>query len=385
MIIGTGIFATFYGGNITYALFYLSLITPVVCYLYTFYVYLRLKMYQNIGKRTVVKGEVTDFNFQIANEDVIPYQNVKVDFYHDKSRILDSDEEKEYRLLPGEIQSVDTSICCKYMGEYYIGAKTVTITDFLYLFTITYSVISKMKVWVLPRIVSLSNVKMISINPDSKRSAHYLKNDEEQVDVEVRKYVPGDSKKMIHWKTSSKRQELYTRKSISIPKTGVILYMDLWKIEEDELSTVIIKDKIVESTLAIANYCVSRNIPCEIYYEQVGIKNELILNQYDLDDFYLGCPKFRFQAQKQIDEVIAESYNQAMYNASCNQCIVVTHDISDRLYKVVPQLLSCQSDCGIIFINKEMSKETNYIIKLLIETGADVSIVNLNDEIEDVL
>ena len=78
LIIGTGIYASFYGGNISYAFFYLCILIPIISFLYTLYVYKRFKLYQTIGSRIVVKGDWTDYAFTITNEDFITYRNIKV-------------------------------------------------------------------------------------------------------------------------------------------------------------------------------------------------------------------------------------------------------------------------------------------------------------------
>ena len=81
VIIAAAVFASFYGGNIPYALFYLTLCAPVISFLYTVYVFIRFKLYQDISERTLVKGEATDYSFRLSNEDFISYQQIQVQFY----------------------------------------------------------------------------------------------------------------------------------------------------------------------------------------------------------------------------------------------------------------------------------------------------------------
>ena len=384
LIIITGTFASFYGGNISYAFFYLSLSIPIISLCYTFYVYIRLKMYQTIGKRTVVKGEVTEYEFQISNEDVVYYQNICVLFYQDKSRVLKLDPAKAYQLLPGETQSLSTSICCNYRGEYYVGAKSVTITDFLNLFSITYPVFTKMKVLVLPRIVKLKEINLISFNPDSKQHFNN-KNDEEEPDIEVRKYVSGDNKKRIHWKASARKNELFTRKNTSIPKIGVTVYMDLYPIKEEELTSIIVKDKIIESVLAIAEHCKNKHIPCEIYYEQLGLQCIEIQNQLDFDLFYRQCVEMRFHAKLEIDEMIDTVQQKGLSKYRTNQNIIITHNIVDGLYKQAIQILSNSRECGILVINERLTMNENYLLELILEAGVNIKLMSHHEEISDVL
>ena len=86
-IIGSSVFASYYGGNISYALFYLTILIPIIAFLYTVYVYFRFKLYQSMESYLVVKGDWTLYSFIIANEDYITFRNVKVNFLSDKSTI----------------------------------------------------------------------------------------------------------------------------------------------------------------------------------------------------------------------------------------------------------------------------------------------------------
>lgn len=386
MIVVTATFATFYGGSISYALFYLTLVIPVISFLYTLYVYSRFKIYQSVGRRTVVKGEVTDYVFQLANEDIIPYQDIQVGFYNDKSRVLNSASVKEYSLLPAEKRVLETSICCYYRGEYYVGAQTVKITDFLYLFTITYPVAAKMKIVVLPRVVNLSNIKIISANLDSKGRMNPYKNEDEEVDIEVRKYINGDNKKLIHWKASAKRHELLTRKYISIPKAKVTIFMDLFSVNEQELQRVIIEDKIIEGTLAMAQYFNKRHIRCEIIYEYDGVQTIPIHNQMDFDCFYHNCVYMRFVANNPIDQLIVNTIEKhnSLFDSN-QQYIVITHYITQQLYKAAHKIVMDGNECGIIYINNTIGSNTQQFLRLIKQAGINIIIINNEDEIAGLL
>lgn len=160
-IIASGVFASHYGGNVSYALFYMSLFIPAVSLLYTFYVYIRFRIFQEIGQRVVVKGDLIPYSFTLANEDYITFRSVKVNFLHDKSTISSAEDIREYCLLPGQSETMETTLRCNYRGEYYVGANTVDIIDYLYLFKITYPITSKLKVTVLPRVIQIPRIEFV--------------------------------------------------------------------------------------------------------------------------------------------------------------------------------------------------------------------------------
>jgi hypothetical protein len=224
----------------------------------------------------VVKGDWNTYSFVIANEDYITFRNVKVNFLSDKSTIESAHETAEYSLLPSESERLDTRIKCNYRGEYHIGVDSIEVTDFLYLFSITYPIGSKLKVVVLPRIVPLEQLGIAPPQTDVKNPFRFSNMAEEELDSEVRKYSPGDARKRIHWKASARQHELISRKYQYIPKAEIVLFMDLMKIKEDDLRVVMVEDKIIESVLAIANYYALRGTPSQIIYEMKRMQDELV-------------------------------------------------------------------------------------------------------------
>ena len=171
LIIGSGVFASFYGGNITYALFYLSLSLPITAFIYTLYVYKQFKIYQSLDSYLVVKGDWTNYAFIVANEDYVTFRNIKVNFIKDKSTIEATGQTTQYSLLPGERESLATRLKCNYRGEYAIGVDSIEVTDFLNLFTITYPIATKLNATVLPRVVQLEQMAIAPAQLDNSVSS----------------------------------------------------------------------------------------------------------------------------------------------------------------------------------------------------------------------
>ena len=152
------------------------------------------------------------------------------------------------------------------------------------------------------------HIEQLAIAPavvDSKNPVRFSNAVEEELDTEVRRYNPGDNKKRIHWKASAKANELLSRQYHQKPKSEVILFMDLAKVREDELKAVIIEDKIIESTLAIANYYASRATHSHVIYDMDGIKQVSIHTKDDFNIFYRACVNIRFDSTTSIDDLLA--------------------------------------------------------------------------------
>lgn len=381
-IIGSGIFATYYGGNAVYALFYLTILIPIIAFLYTVYVYLRFRLYQEIGSRLITKGEWYDYSFVISNEDFITYRNIKVKFLSDKSTIEAANQVTEYCLLPNEMEKLQTRIKCHYRGEYYVGVNQVEITDFLNLFTITYPMASKIKAFVLPRVVQIEQLAIAPPQNDVKNPTRFSNDALEELDTEMRKYYPGDSRKRIHWKASARMGELISRKYQYIPKAQTIVFMDLVKIKDKELKVVGFEDKIIESVLAIVNFYAKRNIASHIFYDQGGLKSFPISSNDDFNVFYKACVTLCFEAALPVYEMINE---KLAYTEEGMFYVVVTHMLSKDLYLAALKVLACQNSISIIYISDDVSDATRELINSMKLSGIGIYQIMSKDEITDIL
>ena len=381
-IIGSGIFASYYGGNAVYALFYLTVLIPLIAFLYTVYIYFRFRLYQEIGSHLITKGEWNNYSFVIANEDFITYRNIKVNFLRDKSTIEAANLITEYSLLPNEKEKLETRIKCHYRGEYYVGVNSIEITDFFNLFTITYPVASKLKAYVLPRVVQLDQLAIAPPQNDVKNPMRFSNDAQEELDTEMRKYFPGDSRKRIHWKASAKLGELISRKYQYIPKAQTVVFMDLQKIKDDELKVVGYEDKIIESVLAIVNYYANRRVVSHIIYDQEGVKHTPIASNDDFNIFYKACVSLQFHGTLPVYEMINE---RTKHSEEGMFYVVVTHFISKELYLVALKVISCQNTISIIFISDDVSEKTRELVGSMKLSGINIYQVMSEDEIADIL
>lgn len=377
-IILTGVFASFFGGSYVRALFYTTLVIPVVALLYTFYVYIRFKVYQTIESKTVVKGEKTPYQFTLSNEDVIAYTNVNVTFIKNKSSIDNLVLSKSYCLVPKEGIDKLTSITCLYRGEYKVGIKSIVVTDFLNIFRITYPAPSTINMRVLPRVVKLDRLSIIPLDFDMKKSVFSLGNAQENIDIDMRKYSNGDNKKSIHWKASAKKQELFTRKYSDNPKSEIRLIMDLSIAKDDEINRIIIEDKIIETALAITDYFCRKGTPSTLLFDN-DEKNLVHINsKSDFNVFYNFCADIKFESEVLVDKLISKS-NQFISSGSF--CIVITHSVTDELCKACYEALGLGNDVILILINNDKSGDLCFKL----DSRVNVCQIAYDDEILDVL
>lgn len=348
-IILTGIFVSFYGGYVSYGLFFFSLSIPIVSFLYLIYVFLRFRIYQLIEHKTMVKGEHISYQFLLTNEDYMTFSNVNVSFKSDYSTVENISSDRSYCLLPGDKIEQATTICCHYRGEYRIGIDKVTVTDYLNLFHLVYNAPSTIEAKVLPRIIRLNSLKLykesegktLELNPVLHQNVP---------DVEIRRYEPGDEPKRIHWKASAKLKTLVTRKYTEEPKTEVYLYVDFEMKKTNEVSRVILEDKIIETALALCDFFYRCNTPVRVIYDIAGIKIMNISGKQEFDQFYQLCTDVYFRARHSISSLLMESCN-LIKNTSFS--IVLTHTFSEDIVKASYHMVSLGNEVAILYLGED--------------------------------
>lgn len=372
-IVGTAVFTSFYGGTISYGMFYLSLLIPISSLIYTFLVYFNFKIYQKLEHRKMLKGELTPYSLTVSNEGILSYISIKINLLSDKSYIKGADEEISCMLNPGEAYNFNSELCCRYRGEYDIGVSSVIIKDYLYLFNICYPIKTKLSVTVLPRVFHIDRLVFSVSEQDNKNNGKRRACDEIELDSEVRKYQKGDGLKLIHWKASAKKHDLLSRRYSPIPQNRLTLVMDTFYVNENELDRVIIEDMIIESSLSIADYCLNSNTPITVFF---GNERCNINNADDFSAFYNYCARLSFISPVHVDDIL-----NRISDMNSTFCIVVTHNTDEDFCKTVAKLSSNGNNMGILYVGDNSTEKLDSV------KSAGITLVKAgkNDTVTEIL
>ncbi len=380
LILLSGVFASFYGGRIAYAFFYLTLLLPLFCIIYICFVIIRVKLDQTIDKKSVIKGETVNYRLEVFNYDIISFYHIKLVFF--KNKLTIKDENIEFSLLPESSKVYETEMVCNKRGEYFIGVNKLLVTDFLNLFSIKYYINRKISIQVMPRIIQLQNINLL-LNEEMKISNNTNRfNDEEILDIDIRKYESGDNKKLIHWKASAKRMELQSRVYRYYEKMGIKVYMDLRKINVKNELVQDIEDQVIEIAIAIVNYCLKNRMPTEICYDEVNYINLPVNSYVDFDIFYKICATIKFGSKRLLENLLDEIIT---YDTNKKTNILVLHDISDNVIKKLLYLVENDFSIWIILIQQENSDTTNEKIIKIRNLGINITLVLPNDDLQEIL
>ncbi|MDO5603431.1 MAG: DUF58 domain-containing protein, partial [Oscillospiraceae bacterium] len=259
LLLAALVLVSFRGGTIPWMLLYFLLMLPVLAVLYVLYVYCRFRIGQNVA-RVVKKGERVPYQLELANEDVLLVSGIGLNFYTDMVQVLERDEQGKlaayrpergrYNLLPRQKSMVELELYCKYRGTYPVGVKSVSVTDFFGLFTITYPMLAHIRLTARPRVLPIERLQSRLSAQDAKRAAA-SREEQELLDLNLRKYAAGDPLKLIHWKNSAKAGELLVRKQMPQELCEIVVIMDCAPIKKEREKRLQAEDNVVETALTL--------------------------------------------------------------------------------------------------------------------------------------
>lgn len=326
---------SFYGGTISYSLFWTMTLLPVLSFLYLLLVFAQFRVYQEIESRTIVCKQPMPYYFILPNETFYSFAGLSIRLFSGFSYVLDMPEDEEYELLPGDNYTYRTKLVCKYRGEYEVGVKEIILTDFLKLFRFKYKVHGTIRALVYPKIIhkqELESIKEI-VNMSSQETPVY----QTEPDVVTREYVTGDAMKYIHWKASAKEQKLRTRKLVGERKQEILMVYDTKRYNKQEKVYIPLENQILETILALGYHFAEKNINYSILWEQAGLQKYEINGISQIDHWYQETAQVVFEEDQDIN-VLMQRIIQERLHLNAQTIILVAHEVKESLMNLLQQL-----------------------------------------------
>ena len=185
-------------------------------------------MYTECDNTRAEKGQPVSYEIKIINESPLPFPFVEtVVSLPSENAVICRDELMRITLLPMGAHIVNSVVSFPLRGSYDIGVKYMYIGDLFGIFRTEVKLELHRTVVVYPRniIMSADANRSDTDLPTSvtKRSV----SPEQAEPADIRNYVPGDSMKNIHWKLSSKSEELQVKNFSSNTDQHIYILCDL--------------------------------------------------------------------------------------------------------------------------------------------------------------
>jgi uncharacterized protein (DUF58 family) len=282
---------SFYGGPVSYGIFLVLTSVPLISLIYLLYVFFTYRIYQEIGSKDLVANTAVPYFITLQNERRVLFSNIRVQFYTTFSEIAGIDPDREYELSPRSGIKLETNLICRYRGEYEVGIKRITLTDFFDLIRFSFAFPEPLRVKVKPDY----ETDMIPSDEEDFLSYHEHLRKAEYPDVITGDYVPGDEIKRINWKQTAKTGKLKVRKLTGEERNGILLIPDTCRHSSDEYEYIPSESRILNSLLSLSLYYLKKGIPVSLLaLQKTGTVTASADSEQEFEKFYECVSKLDF-------------------------------------------------------------------------------------------
>jgi len=334
---------SFYGGFVSYGLFFTMTLIPFLSFGYLVLVYFFFKIYQKVESRDMICGTPASYYFLLQNDGFIPFPSVSVKMFSSFSSVEKIPEDTEFELLRADRYVFETKLVCKYRGEYEVGVKEVVVTDFFRLFRIKYRIPSTIRAIVKPRIVRVSKLNSLGemMSVLQKQSLHAG----EQPDVTVRDYVAGDALKKISWKLTAREGKLKVRNRITEEKQGICLFADTRRYSKKMEEYLPLENKMLEIMLALGIFLAENNMEYTAYYSQGKTVEKTISDVKDFNGLYENLSEVIFSEREDVCRFMNELYARDVFRES-KVIFGVLHELNKEILEKTIRI----SETGVLVV-----------------------------------
>ena len=321
---------SFYGGVVSYVFFYAVISIPLISLAYLLYVLLRFAVYQRIRTRNIIACEPVPYSLRLTNEGRAVFTSVAVKLHADYSSVEGIFDNQSFTLFPAERNVIETMLTCKYRGEYPVGVERLIVTDFLGIFRLNYRMPSGIEAIVRPRIRDLSNAN------DSPELAQFLQShlspEQNETDILIRDYMPGDSLKKIHWKQTAKSGALKVRTDVGQVKQKVLLMADFERVSSKMDVYLPLENQILEQAIALLYYFVRQNVPTEFLFLAEAVEKRPVHGIHQFNLLYEELALLHFREGRPFGSLYHGAADQGVLSAA-PLIFAVINKLDDGLYE----------------------------------------------------
>lgn len=212
----------------SHILFVFLLFLLPVLFLYMLTAKISLSVYMMSDAATVEKNQPFNYHFRVNNTSIFAYPFVEAQMWlpqHNSVRC--SMRTVRLSMSPFASYDVDNTVQFRFRGTYEIGVKCFYVYDFLRLMRVRVDVENYNQVYVLPRRLNLDEAAAQAISDSVARTVRSPISYDRLEVSDIRDYRMGDALKSIHWKLSSKSEEMIVKEYNTGTANITNVYCDL--------------------------------------------------------------------------------------------------------------------------------------------------------------
>lgn len=329
IIIGTFLFAILYSDYFPLAIFIITLVLPIILNIIIRIIKKNISL--DIKSIDVVqnKNDGIEVKILIKNKSIFPAVNgeLKLCYYNKFS----GNKEIEYINFPinsKETESIDFKIKSKYCGKLIIEIQSLKIYDYLTFSSVKKKLNKSKEIIVLPQIYDLNfSSNLININSlDGEIFSKDKAGDDPSEVFNVREYVEGDKIQRIHWKLSSKVDNVMIKEYSQPIVHDSIIIVEFCE-SKNNINTI---QGIIETAISLSHMLLSYNYIHYIcwYDKNKDFFNKIIINS---EEDMLGVACELLSLRPYTDDILSlKHYNIEKGSEEYSRKFYVTSNIPKK-------------------------------------------------------
>ncbi len=228
-----------------------------------------------------VKFSPVSFSVTISNDSVLPLPFVEADIViPDENNVRCLERRMYLAISPEGMYEVKENVTFSYRGQYDIGVSNIFVYDFFRLFRLKSEEQQYRPIFVLPRRMVFEYLTENAASDVNTESMKNIRGIDRAEMSDIRPYRQGDHMKTIHWKLSSKTQEMQVKEYAMNSGKTVYIFCDLAAhydtglsdLYEDDINEFA-ADGVIEIAIAAALREVKQGNACKLIWYDKRIPN----------------------------------------------------------------------------------------------------------------
>lgn len=281
LLIGAFLFFVLYRGDLSLILLILSAIFPVILRILLFIHRLMIQTTLSVSSDTVTKGSMIDAQIHLKNRAFLPVPYVAVKYSISNPLFEKTENNTIITLIPPRNERIiSVEFSSEYCGLIHFAIQQITFLDYIRLWKSKQKINLETDILVLPQIWPIVPEPLPATNlPIESDTFSDRKSGDDPSEVfAFREYRPGDAQSRIHWKLSTKRDDLVV-KEYSLPIIDSACLLVDWRADlPKRIQTV------AETTLSVSDALHGVGLAHTIAWYYPAKQTIQIQNMKDPDD-----------------------------------------------------------------------------------------------------
>lgn len=265
-------------------------------------------------------------------------------------------------------------------GLYHTGEITIKYFDPLRLFPKEHIHSQDIQLIIFPRIHQLRNFHL-NYSESYGQTVVENSNFEDYSSIKkIRKYRYGDTIKKVHWKLTSKFNELYVKEFDETASAKVNILMNANEKDFDMHKREALEDLCVETAVAISDYALRNRIEVNIEGHQEHQK--IVANDYsEFKEVLKALTTFKSSEKGDFYDMVVKASQKHLKH---DFLILISPVLDDDLFKALVQLKNRGMQLSLVLLNSKIIYNQDQIA-VLKEKGVVLYFIETSDEIKEKL